>query len=245
MSEAYGWNPETGAYQKISKMNVFRSGKGGSGKFITISKRLEPINIDDTTYYFQFLRLNLIGFTNADVGKKIFLYKIKVRNPERLVHPRDCFDTTHTNIAQLGCGVFYYKPNEEYIYNSTYQTNEGLAQTEWTITNQNIINGYLEINLSQWIVNLLFPNIGSYWWAQCTLIGGTNFWFALEDDMTTLSEQITILDPKCGSDSQYIHLDGKSNSLLYYNGSYYLAVKWINYTQQHDYRINKIGVIID
>lgn len=217
-----------------------------SSKYITLSKRLQSFYYEpeDQDYNFQILRLTLIGFNNADIGRKIFLYKVKTKQPGYLTHPRDCFDSTHTNVAQLGCGTFWNPDDEEYVYNSTYQTNQGLVQTEWVLTSQDIERGYFEINLSEWVVNLFFPSQGSNW-QQCKFIGGKYFWFALENDIKTISEQMTLYKPSTGN-NDFVWLDS-TDQLLYLNNKYYFISAYWNHNDRWGNPLysNSIGIRID
>lgn len=141
---------------------------GGTDKYIELSTRKEIVFIDpedpesDIKYTKKYLRINLHNFDITDVGKTINLEVYtkknqKLRKIKRWIHPINCGETGPYR------GLGYKNVASSILYGEAmpvadWMPNEGLSRTEWEITNSDIQNGYKEIDLGYWLLDIVNPD---------------------------------------------------------------------------------------
>lgn len=117
------------------------------------------------------LRIYLYNFTEADVGKKIQLFRTTHHTSKGFKHPET-----------YGYGVVAerVRPSKElpkYPEVPWWMPNDGFIQTEWTITQEMISNGYFEIDWTYDWVSLVIPhrtyNNSGWTWLENASIYGT------------------------------------------------------------------------
>lgn len=141
---------------------------GGTDKYIELSTRKEIVFIDpedpefNIKYTKKYLRINLHNFDITDVGKTINLEVYtkksqKLRKIKRWIHPINCGDTGPYR------GLGYKNVASSILHGEAmpvadWMPNEGLSRTEWEITNSDIQNGYKEIDLGYWLLDIVNPD---------------------------------------------------------------------------------------
>lgn len=190
----------------INNQDILGSGNiniqgGGSNKHIYLTTYAQhhydsfpyydrPIWEDDEIIGFEdceqdlmelYCRVNLVNFTEEDIGSKIYLFRkkrnntkfkyvgdtsdIKTKNYNRYYkHPKHWSAVTgKDNIQGFGYGLIAdTKDSTGYwpalnTYQQMNRTN-GFIETEWELTAADIANGYKDINISKMMVNLFVPN---------------------------------------------------------------------------------------
>lgn len=156
-------------------MSGHSSGGGGSSgiykwidievkKIITYDPESEDPDRYDELYCKKSLKVNLHNFDYTDVGKVLELevYTRKsqrTRKLKRWVHPKDPISNRvypHW-LQQIG----YQAVNGQVISRmpvQEWQPNNGFLRTEWTISNENISDGYVEIDLSNLLLDMVNPD---------------------------------------------------------------------------------------
>lgn len=183
-------------------------------------------------YLTRYIRLNLINFTKNDIGKKIFLYRLPAhyrRNATshieyvvmRLKHPRNYLDAAPNWISYFGYACMIGQKNKigssivTYPDISEYHNDNGAAQTEWSLTSEDIERKYIDINASEFLVNFICPrNPGDAWESDVALMFAKNtnqcseyhsffVCFALEKEFLTMSDRAYFSTTRAWINSSY------------------------------------------
>lgn len=130
-------------------------------KIITYDPESEDPDTPDELYCKKSLKVNLHNFDYTDVGEvlelEVYTRKSqKTRKLKRWVHPKDPVSNrvypAWLNEIGYACTSNNNMPVQE------WQPNEGFLRTEWMISNKNISDGYIEIDLSNLLLDMVNPD---------------------------------------------------------------------------------------
>lgn len=156
---AYDWVEISGS-NKGPKQIIFQN-TGKQVKGIRVGDDSEG-NITESL-----LRLKLINFTEDDIGKSIYLYRVPNSGHGHFTHPTDYskpddlavtmgmgYANTAGQAICIGGEWISWAPLQDW---QKADGQRGYIQTEWILTSENIKNGYLDISMGKLVVNLLCP----------------------------------------------------------------------------------------
>lgn len=159
---------QDGQWIKVGKTKLVTVQEAGPAPTVAASKQIY-LSVYTTALEVCFCRVHLFNFDLTDIGSKVFLYR-KRNNKRRghkaiWNHPLDYTVATQTGKNIMGCGygilagITDVKGNT-WLGLNTYQIangHNGFIQTEWELTETDINNGYIDINLSEMAIDLLMP----------------------------------------------------------------------------------------
>lgn len=193
-------------------------------------------------YFLHNIRIKLINFTEDDIGDKIYLYRksrtsnIGAGKKKGYFHPLNWnVDDSHANVKRFGYGVLANTTqtnNDDDVFTRPdvpdWMPNNGFIPTEFTLTEQDISKGYININTENNWLCLLTPREDDEWTTHddpdfdvnmLKVIGdiqNIKFGFVKEDTLIAMSSQEIVVS------SGKLNLGYKDDLVVSLDSNYYL-----------------------
>lgn len=194
-------------------------------------------------YFLHNIRIKLINFTEDDIGGKIYLYRksrtsnIGAGKKKGYFHPLNWnVDDSHANVRRFGYGVLANTEQRGGGHNVVFtrpdvpdwMPHDGYIPTEFTLTEQDISKGYININTENDWLCLLTLHEDDNWTAhddpdfdvnKLRVIGdiqNIKFGFVKQDTLIAMSSQEIVVS------SGRLDLGYKDNLVISLNSNYYL-----------------------